>query len=588
MKYLFAALLALLVLASVITAASLPDARSDVPVISWVTDKNPARDDQVALFHRWCLDQGYTVDAAPGEAGGDGRPGGAPPVRGGEKPAVKLTLDIANRDTTKQIMQGVSGVGGDVMDIGSSQLPYFAAIGLLEDMTAEARQLGYGPSETWAAIVPDLSVDGKQYLFPCNVAVHMYWVNKKTFAKAGVPIPPRRWTIDEFERQGKAFVEAANKGGGERVFFIADIGLAQIYRSMGLSNFNETGTACALDDPRYARALQYYYDWTYRDRLIPSASDMASFDSQQGYGGPTLQLFNRGNIAMFISGRYALIQLRQFPDMDLAVSEPPHAEMPNTLIATRAAAVYKGSAHPEWAARFQQYLASEAYNTQVVRDADALPPNPKYTETELFLRPPDHPEEWGLHEAFSGAAEEIAVAGDYSPFVLEADLNRQIGENKDRVMNDLATPERAARDTAAAVNEYIRRAVAEDADLRAEYDRRVADQAKIDSLRAEGKRVPLELISSPFHRRWYVFKGWSDPPADPAALPGAGDAAGDVAGDAAGGPASTVTPDRTAPPDRPTAERESAGTMRAITDQPLAPADAGPVDRTEVRTEANQ
>ena len=582
MKYLFAALLALLVVASVITAANLPDARSDVPVISWVTDKNPARDDQVALFHRWCLSKGYTVEADPGEASGDGRPGDPLPVVDGRKPAVKLTLDIANRDTTKQIMQGVSGVGGDMMDIGGFQLPYFQAIGLVKDVTAEADSLGYGPGETWAAIVPDLSVDGEQYLFPCNVTVHLYWINKKTFAKAGVPVPPRRWTVDEFERQGRAFVEAANKGGGERIFFVADVGLAQIYRSMGLANFNETGTACTLGDARYARCLQYYYDWTYRDRLIPSASDLASFDSQQGYGGPTLQLFNRGNIAMFASGRYALIQLRKFPDMELAVCEPPHVEMPNTLIGTRAAGVYVGSKHPEWAARFQQYLASEDYNTQVVRDADALPPNPKYTKTELFLRPPDHPEEWGLHEAFSGAAEEIAVAGDYSPFVLDADLNRQINENKDKVMNDLATPERAARDTASAVNEYIARTVAGDPALRAEYDRRVAIQKRIESLRAEGKKVPLDLISSPYHRRYYVFKGWSDPPADPAALP---PPTPDVTpGAASEGAASTVTPDRTTPPERPAAERAAEGSMGSITRQPLAPADAGPDDRAPAAT----
>ena len=495
MKFLFLAILGVLLLASAATYLAAPDTFSPVPVISWVTDKNPAREKQVDTFEQWLVDNGLTDGA---KKDGDPRPG------------AKLVLDLANRDETKQIMQGVSGVGGDVMDLGGASLGYFHAIGLVRDVTDSAKKLGYGPDQTWPAIVPDLTQGGRQYLFPCNVSVNLFWVNKSTFAKYGQPVPPRRWTLAEFERRGKQFVAAANAGNPrERVFFCSDVDPILLARGMGLGRFNETGTACVMDDPRYARSLQYLHDWTFRDRLLPSGADLASFDTQQGYAGPVLQLFNRGNVAMFPLGRWALIQLRQFGDLELSVSEPPYAEMPVTSMGTRAAGVYVGSAHPEWAERFQQYLASEPYNMQIVEAADALPPNPKYAKTEAFLRPPGHKNEWGIHEVFAETAYTIALPDDRSPFVLDADAWRIITEWRDKVMNNRATYAEAARETGYQINQAIARSIAADPAMRAEYDRRMAIQKQIDALRAAKQRVPLSMIDNPFYRKWYQFKGWA-------------------------------------------------------------------------------
>lgn len=52
-----------------------------------------------------------------------------------------MKVDYANRDVSKQIIQGVSGVGGDVMDIWSpgGDMHYFKEIGILEDVTDSSR-----------------------------------------------------------------------------------------------------------------------------------------------------------------------------------------------------------------------------------------------------------------------------------------------------------------------------------------------------------------------------------------------------------------------------------------------------------------
>lgn len=493
MKYLFATIAVILLLASAAIYASYPDLRSDVPVIYWVTDPNPARERQVATFHQWLIDEGHVTE--------DG------------EPKVELRLDVGNNDLSKKIIQGVSGVAGDVMDIGSPLLGYLAQVGILQDVTDVAEQMGFSTAQTYEAVEPEITVDGRQYGFPCNVTAHMLWVNKATFEKYGQPSPPHRWTLDEFEQRGKAFVEAANEPGERQtVFFLNNIPLPILFRSMGLGHFNETLTGCTLDDPRFVEVLKRKRKWIYEDRILPSAQERDSFDTAGGYGGATLQLFNRGNYAMFMSGRYALIKLRDFAErfgpLDMDVVEPPHDGFPNTTTFARTATVYVGGGHPDLAHLFLAFLASEAYNELIVDDADALPPNPIYTELEAFKRPPDYPNEWGLHEMFVEAAESIAIGGEYSPFVLTSFVNRQMTQAEQSVLIGRLTAEEAAAWLAQTINDQIHRNLRQDPALRDRYEQRLAQQAQIDALRAAGEPVPAALIENPFHRKYYAAQDW--------------------------------------------------------------------------------
>src|SRR5438128_2004415 len=68
------------------------------------------------------------------------------------------------------------------------------------------------PNEAaWPGALPFM-----QYLFPCNVSVDMYIVNRGALKRFKQPIPSSRWTIEEFEKMGQAFVEVANEKGKSR------------------------------------------------------------------------------------------------------------------------------------------------------------------------------------------------------------------------------------------------------------------------------------------------------------------------------------------------------------------------------------
>jgi multiple sugar transport system substrate-binding protein len=490
MRPMFTVILLLLVGLSLATWWSIPEKQSDKPILYWVTDLHPGRPEQINTFHKWLEKNGY--------------------------PDMEMRLDAANNDVSKKLIQGVSGVAGEILDVyrGKQEMLYLYQAGILKDMTEPAKELGFDASHTWEAIAPDLLIDGRQYGFPRNVAVLMYWVNEDTFARYGMAPPPHSWTWDDFERIGREFVEKANRDNPSprRFFALPDYFNPNVLptimlRGAGLDVFNETLTACVLDDPRFAMVLEKIHQWTYADRLIPSSADQASFSGSAGFGGAVLHLFNEGSFGMIMMGRYALLQLRQFEPIPLDVVAPPYRDYPNTIIFAGMPTVFREAPHADLAKYFLSYMASEDYNMLIVRDGDALPPNPVYTRTEAFLRPPDHPNEWGCHEAFTEAADSIAITYSNSPFVLPVSVSRLFQRYYDLFMNNRISAGEAGRRLAEEINRELVENLKDRPVLRARYAEKRILQEKIDSLKAAGKPIPREWIENPFHLKYYADNG---------------------------------------------------------------------------------
>lgn len=480
----------ILVVLSIATWWSIPSQYSDKPILYWVTDMHPGRPEQIDTFHKWLDKHGY--------------------------PEMEMRLDAANNDISKKLIQGVSGVAGEILDVyrGKQEMLYLFQAGILKDVTEPAQELGFDPSNTWEAIAPDLLIDNRQYGFPRNVAVLMYWVNENTFEQYGMAPPPKSWTWDDFERIGREFVEKANRDNPSprRFFALPDhfnpnVLPTIMLRSKGLDVFNETLTACVLNDPRFAMVMERIHQWTYTDRLIPSSADQASFSGSAGFGGAVLHLFNQGSFGMVMMGRYALLQLRQFEPIPLSVVAPPHRDYPNTIIFAGMPTVFRDAPHADLAKYFLAYMASEEYNMLIVRDGDALPPNPIYTKTEAFLRPPEYPNEWGSHEAFSAAAESLAITYSNSPFVLPVSSNRLFQRYYDLFMNGRITAEVAGNRLAEAVNRELFENLRDRPVLRARYEEKVLIQQKIDARKAAGQPIPREWIDNPFHLKYYADHG---------------------------------------------------------------------------------
>lgn len=504
MKIVLITVFIFMILASIFTFFLSEEKVSDIPVLYWVTDGNPARQQQISEFYKW-LENNYSQELK--EKYGFSR--------------FVLKTDQANRRPEKIVIHGISGVASDIIDVwsGTGVHRYFDDIGLLADISEQAVNLGFDLSKTYKAISTEIVSDNfseekKQIMFPCNVVVSLFLVNKNTFAKYGLAVPPRVWDTETFEKIGKQFVKAANTGKEyQEIFFTNDCAghlIRIINRSKGLGVFNETMTASVLNDKRNIETLRLVQKWLLDDRIIPTLQERQSFSAQSGFSGSaSASLFFRGRFAMFYTGRYGLIQLRQYEEpIEFSVSEPPHCGFKNAIIATRAAGIYAGSKKKYLAKYFLSYLASKEYNMQIVKDTDGLPPNPIYTETEEYLHPAEFPNEWEVHEAYAEAAENLAVPYDYSPFVSGRKLYQINKEVIESLSSRSSTPEQIAAKAHEQLNDEIKQTLEEKPFLVDEYDKQLEIQKEIEKLLQQGQKIPKRLISNPFYLRYYEHKGW--------------------------------------------------------------------------------
>ncbi|HUW30933.1 MAG TPA: extracellular solute-binding protein [Planctomycetota bacterium] len=473
MKVLFAISLAAMLALSVLAVATLPERRSDVPLLYWTSDPNPARGPQIAAFERWLDESGF-----------------------GE---VSLKLDSNNAGVMKVIIQSASGVASDCVDVyGGGQLRQYVAAGVLMDVTDLAKQYGFDLSRTYASAEQELCVDGRQYAFPCNVSAFPITINRGTLEREGLPLPKFDWTWDEFLQWALA-VRKVEDGRVTR-FAVWPFGPEKLWPTNGASIFNETMTRCVLDSDRAMEATQFYYDLMFKYKAMPTPTDRASVASREGYGGAMLQWLGTDLVLGVAIGRYGLIQLRRFPDFVPDVALFPHKVMPMQMVGARAAGINAGTRNIEYAARFLQFLASPTYNRIIIEDADALPPNPALAEADEFVHPSKWPREHGAHEKYARAARDYGVGAEFSPFVNPDVVRRVIAKYSSGLDSAVISVEQAHRDMTGEINRELANTVARDRRLSARYEKAMATQAEIDRLKSEGRPVPLELIANPILR----------------------------------------------------------------------------------------
>lgn len=483
MKRTLLASLLLLTAASALLYWSLPEKRSPVPVLNWMTQNDEVKRETVVLFKKWLADN--------------------------QLPPCDVHLDNSTQEPLKKLVQGVSGVGGDLIDLYFAELEIFQATGMLADVTAEARRDGYGLDRTYASARSDIEVLGRQYGFPRNVDVTLCFVNRDTFARYGVPEPPLRWDWDEFEQQGRRFVAAANPPGSrQRIFFMNRVWTPVLRRGLGLSLFNETMTRCTLDDPRNAEVLRRLKRWTVDLRLIPTQEEQNAMAADASGWDSAFALFATGRFAIIYDGLWSLIRLRPRGDFPIRAVEPFHSGFPNTETGCGVVAVYAGSKHPEQSRLFLKFLTSAPFNELIGRTGDSLPPVPAFAESAAFLHPPGPASDSLIKAAAARMQREIGIAASKSPFVLPRVAYLIELENTQAVLASRLTPEEASRATADRLNAEIALTVQHDTALAKLYAERVELQKKIDARRAAGQPVPAAWISDPFHLAHYRAQGW--------------------------------------------------------------------------------
>jgi multiple sugar transport system substrate-binding protein len=449
MKYVFLGAFVALVLFSVIAWSIQPTLSDDgrTPLV-WVSDDNPARRDQIALFNNL-------------------------------NPTCRLRLDPSNLGMEKTIVQSLAGAGPDLFNTyGGAQLAAYVRSGIAWDITDELEKKGiHYEHEVWPAVSPTFVYDGRAYGYPTNVGADALWLHKDAFESEGIPIPTGPWTWKEFLPLAQKLTKRNQAGRIERYgILIPWYRWPQFIMQWGGRIYTEDGTRCVIDSPEAVAGIQFFQDLMYLYKVMPSPVDEAAMATAGGWGSGTITLFGAKKAAMAMGGRWWLCLLRESKDLHLGAVEAPFGTRRVFLGYGKGTVINQFSPRREEALAFLQYLSGKSYNDLINHQADALAPVKAYSYTDNYLHDPAFPDE-DYNDVWRDVMQ-YAFPEEISPYVNNQVAARIFDMQMDLIKGRQKPVADALHSAAEKVNEEIRKNLELDPELRAQYERAVGKSAR--------------------------------------------------------------------------------------------------------------
>lgn len=409
-------------------------------VLTWTSDDNPARREQIALFNEL-------------------------------HPQYELRLDPSNVGMEKVIVQSLAGVGPDLFDCYShAQLTAYVKAGVAWDVTALGERNDIRLEQIWPVVYPNFVYEGGVYGHPTNAATDAVWINKRIFDEQGERYPSGDWTWEEFIEVARRLTRRDAAGRYDHFGFLGNRSeWYPMVRQFGGRLFTEDGTRCALDSPEAIQGIQLLQDLIYKYEVMPSPNQEAAMAAAGGWGTGTITLFGGGKAAMAHGGRWWLCLLRQYEDLELGVAEFPHGPEKVFWGYGRATCVNQLSPYRQQAFDFIKFEHGRAYNELINHQADALAPVIKYCTGERFLHDPEFPK-----EDFNQTWFDVMQCGEpmeSSPFVDGQVVQRIIDIQMDLVRTNAKSAAEACRDAARNIDKEITKNLKDQPTLRMRWER---------------------------------------------------------------------------------------------------------------------
>lgn len=416
-----------------------PEEAGKIP-LTWVSDDNPARREQIALFNRL-------------------------------HPQYSLRLDPSNTGMEKVIVQSLAGVGPDLFDCYDGfQLSAYVKSGIAWDVTDQLAKAGIHPEkEVWPAVFPTILHEGRVYGFPTNAAVNAIWINKDIFDAEGIPYPKGPWTWDEFIPLAKRLTRRDEKGRPKYFGLFCDWwNWQQFVIQWGGKIYSDDGTRCVIDSPEAVAGVQFLHDLIYKHHVMPNPAEEAAMASQGGWGTGTMALFGAGKAAMALGGRWWLCMLRNYEGLRLGAVACPFGPVRVYRGYGRATLINAKSPRRQHALEFLKYEASKPYNDLINHQADALAPVIRFSYTPEYLHDPEYPQE--DYNAVWRDVMKYGVPDQVSPFINGQRASRILNKQLDLVRQDQKPVAEALRTAAREINAEIQKTLERDPSLRRRYE----------------------------------------------------------------------------------------------------------------------
>lgn len=251
----------------------------------------------------------------------------------------------------------------DLAQMGNTWIPEFAAIGALEKLDGRvAASAALSEADYFPGVWQTSLYDGAVYGIPWYVDTRVLFYRPDLLAKAGFPAPPRDW--GEWLLAMRR-IKALQPPEGHPILLptneweqLTILGIQQ-----GASLLCDNGTRGCFKEPAFAAAVRFYVG-LFHERLAP----MVSFSQL----GNVYQEFERGNVAMWITGPWNMGEFRRrLPpeQQDLWMTAPLPAprvgEWPGaSFTGGSSLAVFAGSRRKEDAWKLVEFLSDPVIQTR--------------------------------------------------------------------------------------------------------------------------------------------------------------------------------------------------------------------------------
>lgn len=452
MKYVFAVSLLILVVMSIGAVLTIPPRDTGQrKTLVWVTDANPARKSQIALFEEFA-------------------------------PELTAVVDSGNLNPSKVIVQSSGGVGPDMMDCYSCyQTDTYVRTGIAWDITKRAEELGITPDICWPGARNIMTWGGRQYTFPTNCGVIGLFFNKDIFDELGMDYPTSEWTWEEFIEVARKLTKKRIDGRAYERFALQGYpSMAAVWQAGG-SFYSKDGTRCTLDSAQAREGWHFWNDLRVKWDIVPDAVEASGMVGESvSYGGGQPGLFLAGRYVFYPGGRWYQITWRRANEertraglgpFRYGVVGMPRKRRQASRFVARATAINRMGDRREDALRFLEFLASEPYCHDINVTADGISAVMKYSQTVDQVTNPEYPNERECDEVWIDLMPS-GIAMETSPFIIPDDASRIVSEYTSAIMQGQLDVDQAVDRMTKAVNDKIAKNVRTFEHLREEYERR--------------------------------------------------------------------------------------------------------------------
>lgn len=238
----------------------------------------------------------------------------------------------------------------DVFWMHGSEADRYMEAGTLLDISDSYKKVeGNFPND----LVKLYSNDGKNYGIPKDISTVGLWYNKKLFDEKGIEYPNNTWDWIKLKEVAKQLTDSDKGVYGFAAPNDTEVGYYSVIFQNEGKVISDNKKKSELDSEATQEALQWWVDFSLKDKTSPTAAQIAENDVRS--------LFTSGKVAMIFDGSWMFGEFSSNEDVknncDVAVL--PKGKIQATVYNGLANSVSAYTKNKDAAVKFVEFLSSE-------------------------------------------------------------------------------------------------------------------------------------------------------------------------------------------------------------------------------------